>query len=255
MITKEMINKLKDFNLNTYESKIWLALLMKGSATAGSLSEMTDVPRSRCYDVLESLEKKGFIIMKVGRPIKYMAVSPIEAIERTKQRLRKDAEERVNMVESIKNTSLVNELNNIHNSGMSSISPEELTGIIKSGRNIRDHLSYMIKTAGLVLLSSDSEFLKQNAPLIMSVIKNFSKKPVIRILTEKADLASKEMKELAKVAEIRNVNKVKQFCVTDKQAAIFLSDNADSEGSLLWINSEYSVSTLKDLFEAKWAMA
>ena len=63
MIKKELISKLKDFNLNTYESKIWVALLMRGSATAGKLSELTDVPRSRCYDVLESLEKKGFIIL------------------------------------------------------------------------------------------------------------------------------------------------------------------------------------------------
>jgi len=40
------------------------------------------VPRSRCYDVLESLEKKGFIISKIGKPLKYIAVPPEEVVER-----------------------------------------------------------------------------------------------------------------------------------------------------------------------------
>ena len=56
--------------LNLYEVKIWTALLSRGVSTAGELSDIANVPRSRTYDVLESLEKKGFIIMKLGKPIK-----------------------------------------------------------------------------------------------------------------------------------------------------------------------------------------
>ncbi|MBW2966761.1 hypothetical protein KY342_06680, partial [Candidatus Woesearchaeota archaeon] len=73
IVQKEFLNKLKDFGLNTYESKLWTALLSRGVSTAGELSDIANVPRSRSYDVLESLEKKGFIIMKLGKPIKYMA--------------------------------------------------------------------------------------------------------------------------------------------------------------------------------------
>ena len=86
------INKLKDFGLNSYESKLWTALLSRGISTAGELSDIANVPRSRSYDVLESLEKKGFIIMKVGKPIKYIAVPPSEVIERVKKRVQQDAE-------------------------------------------------------------------------------------------------------------------------------------------------------------------
>ena len=60
----------KHFRLNIYEAKIWTALLSRGIASAGELADISGVPRSRCYDVLESLEKKGFIIMKIGKPIK-----------------------------------------------------------------------------------------------------------------------------------------------------------------------------------------
>ncbi len=80
IVQKEFLNKLKDFGLNTYESKLWTALLSRGVSTAGELSDIASVPRSRSYDVLESLEMKGFIILKLVKPIKYMAVQPSEVL-------------------------------------------------------------------------------------------------------------------------------------------------------------------------------
>jgi sugar-specific transcriptional regulator TrmB len=77
MIVKdEFLNKLrKIFNLNMYEVKVWTALLSRGTSTAGELSNISDVPRSRTYDILETLEKKGFIVMKIGKPIKFVALN------------------------------------------------------------------------------------------------------------------------------------------------------------------------------------
>src|SRR3989344_5733735 len=87
IVQKDFLNKLKDFGLNSYESKLWVALLSRGVSTAGELSDISSVPRSRAYDVLESLEKKGFIVMKVGKPIKYLAVPPAEVVERVKKHI------------------------------------------------------------------------------------------------------------------------------------------------------------------------
>ncbi|MBN1502852.1 hypothetical protein JW930_04865, partial [Candidatus Woesearchaeota archaeon] len=49
IVDKNFINKLRDFGLNTYESKIWAALLSRGVSTAGELSDIANVPRSRSY--------------------------------------------------------------------------------------------------------------------------------------------------------------------------------------------------------------
>ena len=55
IVKEEFLKKLRSsFDLNIYEVKIWTALLSKGIATAGELSDISDVPRSRCYDVLET---------------------------------------------------------------------------------------------------------------------------------------------------------------------------------------------------------
>ena len=61
IVKEEFLSKLRRyFALNLYEVKIWTALLSRGVSTAGELSDIANVPRSRSYDVLESLEKKGF---------------------------------------------------------------------------------------------------------------------------------------------------------------------------------------------------
>ena len=75
IVNQELVKKIKDyFNLNIYETKVWLALLSKGIASAGEIAELSGVPRSRTYDVLESLEKQGFAIAKIGKPTRSIAV-------------------------------------------------------------------------------------------------------------------------------------------------------------------------------------
>src|SRR3989344_3437237 len=102
LVQKDFLNKLKEFGLNSYESKLWTALLSRGISTAGELSDIANVPRSRSYDVLESLEKKGFIIMKLGKPIKYIAVPPEEVMERVKLRIKEKSESQLNLINELK---------------------------------------------------------------------------------------------------------------------------------------------------------
>src|SRR3990167_4329006 len=105
LVKQNLISKIKDlFDLNIYETKVWLALLGKGVASAGEVAEISGVPRSRTYDVLESLEKRGFAIVKLGKPVKYFGVKPKIIIEKMKNNVMKNAEERVQSLSKIKET-------------------------------------------------------------------------------------------------------------------------------------------------------
>ena len=85
-IKPELITKIKSyFGLNIYETTVWLALLSKGISSAGEIAEISGVPRSRTYDVLESLEKRGLVIKKLGKPVKYLAGKPDIEIEKKKK--------------------------------------------------------------------------------------------------------------------------------------------------------------------------
>src|SRR3989339_397407 len=103
IVKEEFLGRLrKIFDLNLYEVKVWTALLSRGTSTAGELSSISDVPRSRTYDILESLEKKGFIVMKLGKPIKFVALKPAEVVERVKRNLMVQAKERTKRLEKCK---------------------------------------------------------------------------------------------------------------------------------------------------------
>ena len=105
IIKPELVKRIKEyFNLNIYETKVWLALLSKGIASAGEVAEISGVPRSRTYDVLESLEKRGFAITKIGKPVKYISVKPTEVIEKIKSNAMQEAQERVKSLSSLKET-------------------------------------------------------------------------------------------------------------------------------------------------------
>jgi len=73
--------------LTEYETRIYLALLEIGATTARRLSEHANVPYSKIYEVLNSLEEKGWVQAQTGRPRRYYPKPPVEALEATKIRL------------------------------------------------------------------------------------------------------------------------------------------------------------------------
>ncbi|NIW11390.1 MAG: TrmB family transcriptional regulator [Gammaproteobacteria bacterium] len=78
---------LRELGLTQYETRGYLALLDKGALTASQISEHAEVPYSKIYEVLASLEKKGWVKAERGRPSKYYPKSPSEALEAAKLRL------------------------------------------------------------------------------------------------------------------------------------------------------------------------
>ena len=72
----------KKLGLNEYESKAYMSLLSSGSASASKVSSITSIPRARVYDVLVSLEKKGFVEKMPVKPVTYSAVLPTHAVKK-----------------------------------------------------------------------------------------------------------------------------------------------------------------------------
>lgn len=86
-ITEETGRILRQMGLTEYETRIYLAALEIGATTARRLSEHANVPYSKIYQVLNSLEEKGWVQAQTGRPRRYYPKPPVEALEATKIRL------------------------------------------------------------------------------------------------------------------------------------------------------------------------
>ena len=98
---------LRDLGLSEYESRSYEALLRTGPTTAKELSQLSDVPMGRIYDVLSSLENSRLVrTQTAGRPKKYVAVEPDIALDRLldtkKQELETRAEQYENVVETLR---------------------------------------------------------------------------------------------------------------------------------------------------------
>ena len=82
--TKKSLEKI---GLTSYEIKTFSELLRSGEMTAADISQKSGVPYSKIYEVLGSLEEKGWIGSDDSRPTKYLAKSPSTGVESTKQKM------------------------------------------------------------------------------------------------------------------------------------------------------------------------
>lgn len=81
------IEKLRQLSLSNYEAKLYIALLKLDGGTVERLSSEADVPRTKAYSSLVSLEIKGWAHSSTSRPIKYFPVEPSSAIENAIHRI------------------------------------------------------------------------------------------------------------------------------------------------------------------------
>ncbi len=261
MIVKdEFLSRLrKIFDLNLYEVKVWTALLSRGTSTAGELSNISDVPRSRTYDILESLEKKGFIVMKLGKPIKFVALKPEEVVERVKKNLMVYAQERTKRLESLKGDEVLEELNTLFTKGVKFVEPADLSGSLKGRQNLYNHLDMMVRDAEkTITVVTTAEGLNRKLEALMPSLEKCKKRGVkIRIAAPVNSNNIKVAKELKKVAEVRNLQNLKaRFTIIDSNQLMFmLLDDEKFHPNYdigVWINTEFFASALEQMFELAW---
>ncbi len=254
---KETVMKLKDFGLNSYESKLWAALLSKGAATAGELSDIANVPRSRSYDVLESLEKKGFVILKIGKPIKYVALPPEHVLDNVRKRVVEEAEAQAAMISKLKDSDVFGELASLYTTGIDSVDPSELSGILKGRKNIHNYVEKAIKSASkFVIVCATPTSIVSEKNVLKSSLKKLKKgvKAMVAVGVGSSNDAS--VAELSEYADVRSTpNKARFYVIDGKEMVFMLTDGASvnqSYDSAVWIRSPFFVEAFSKLFVSAW---
>jgi HTH-type transcriptional regulator, sugar sensing transcriptional regulator len=259
LVQPELIKKIKDFGLNSYEAKIWTALLSRGVSSAGELSDISNVPRSRTYDVLESLEKKGFIMMKLGKPIKYMTIPPSEVINVIKKKIREDSLKQETQMEELKTSDLLTELSSLHTLGIESVEPTDMVGLVKDRKNVYDHMELMIKGAeNTICIMTSHEGLSRKIQNMKKTMKKLADAGVnIKILVPSGKDITKYSDELKGIAEVKIMQGMNaRFVIVDNQQILFMiTDDKQIHPSYdvgVWVKTPFFAAALKDMFEQTW---
>lgn len=260
IVKEELLSHMRRyFDLNLYEVKLWAALLSRGVSTAGELSDIADVPRSRSYDVLESLEKKGFVVMKLGKPIKYIAIPPTEVVDRVKKNMHANAQEKIKRLDSIKGSDLLQELDTLHTNGISLVDPTDISSCLRGRNNLYNHLDLLIKDAQktINIMTTEKGFLRKVEGLRASLEKAKKKGVKIRIaapLTKENKQASDSLKGLAELKHSTKLNS--RFVTVDGKDLVFMMlDDKDVHPSYdlgVWVKTPYFASAMDEMFDTVW---
>lgn len=258
--SQQVLDALRQIGLNLYERKLWVALLSRGTATAGELSNLSKVPHSRTYDVLESLAEKGFVMVQTTKPLKYMAVAPSEALERAKKKLKENFEITVDRITKFQSSPSVKELDKIFKQGVQLVEPGEMTGALKGRTALHNQLSSLFKQAKdnisiLTTLEGLNELVSNHAELLR---KAAGKGVKIRIAIPNSKDAIQAAAKFKGIAEIRKVNKPVngRFAVVDNNnVVIALTDEQihPTQDYSLWTQSEHVAGeVIGPMFDILW---
>lgn len=236
-----------NLNINIYEAKVWTALLSRGIATASQLADISGVPRSRCYDVLETLEKEGFIITKLGKPIRYMSVPPEEVIRRQKKEINKEAERKIMFIDSIKETDTFKELELLHRSGIEKVSIEDISTAIRGKSELRRHMKDMIHRAkkNITIVTTQRGF-----PRCMGLLKGIKQNGVRIEVGVPLDAAKIKTNNGIKIRQI-DFN-ARLMSIDGERALLMINDDnihPDQDSAIL-VKSEFFTSALDSFIRA-----
>lgn len=197
--------------------------------------------------------------MKIGKPIKYIAVPPEEVVERVKKNVKKEADVKVTRLEDLKKTDVIGELRNLHTQGVELVEPTDLSGALKGRHNLYNHLELTIRGAEkTVTIMTTASGLLRKVEALKPVFEEITKRGVkIRIAAPAGKESKQAEKDLKGIAEIRDCGKTKaRFVVVDGKEMVFMIlDDLEVHPTYdigIWINTPFFSGAMEQLFELAW---
>lgn len=264
--TQRTLDALKTIGLNKYERNLWVALLSRGASTAGELSDISNVPRSRCYDVLESLADKGFVMVQTGKPLRYVAIEPQEALDRAKKHITEYAEEVNEKIERLMKTDAMKELDKLHKNNIKVTKPEAITGALKGRYAMVQQMATMMKNAKKsVKILTTEDGLKEIADKHKLAFKKAAasgvKIQILAPITKNNEFVLNELGKHASIRDVQDSYKVQKIlgrmCVVDgSELVLGITDDEkthETQDVSMWTQSEHvSVNMFEPIFNMLW---
>jgi sugar-specific transcriptional regulator TrmB len=260
------MDALRTIGLNKYERNLWVALLSRGAATAGELSDISNVPRSRCYDVLESLATRGFVVIQPGKPLKYVAISPKEALERARKKVLEEAQEVSAKIDRMTKSDALKELERVHRENIRTVKPEELTGALKGRYAMLQQLESMLKKAkkSVKIVTTENgllEIVENHGQILKKAADAGVKIQIAAPITKQTENLAKELSRFAQIRDIEDVEYIERVAgrlavVDGSEFLVGLTDDNKvhpTQDVSFWTQSDHATANMfEPMFELVW---
>jgi len=243
VISGETRMMLREIGLIDYEIKAYLHLLGAGLSTASQISEGANIPYSKIYEVLNSLERKGWIRSQESRPRLYYPKSPREAIEETRLRL----EDRVRAWQKI----VLSDLQPIYERRGVREKPD--IWIFRSMPDAIAKLKEMLNNARSEILVAAPKIMSPLINVISSILKNINISQVKSLIMLSSNIEFS--KDLMLLGEVRFRDEMfgGGIIVDGREVMLILGESKPT--IMLWSNHLDLVKFAKDYFQRLWESA
>jgi sugar-specific transcriptional regulator TrmB len=244
-ISDKARRSLQEFGLTEYEIRSYTSLLEIGPATASELSEASDVPYSKIYEVLGSLEKKGWIEMEHGRPSRYYPKPPSVAMEIAKSQLETAFKTNEAMV--------LGELQPLYEKKGVRERPD--IWIVRGNFNVLAKIRETIEHVQKEILAAVPAIPDQVAEMLIPLVKTIVERGVkVQLMTMK-NRPSEPMTRLSKFCEVRARDQMfgGGIIADGREVILLLGQEGDEAiGLAIWSDHVGLAKFAKNYFEYLW---
>ena len=196
--------------------------------------------------------------MKVGKPIKYLAVPPAEVVERVQKKVLEEADLQTKVLSELKTSDVLSELNTLHVEGVKLVDPTDRSGAFRGRDKTHEHVTSMVKNAktSITLMLS-----KQGAERKYNLLANHLRRAAKRGVDVKVAVPIGTPKDIVEgfsvVGKVQtHKNKDARFCLVDNsEILLFLTDDNKVHKSYdcaVWVEAPHFVSYFASLFANEW---
>ena len=242
---------MESLGLTSYEIKVYLSLLETGSMTASDISKKSGVPYSKIYEVLNSLEDKGWLESDSSRPQKFFPKSPLTALEAMRMRIESS-------IRDSKNT-IMSELMPIYEKSGIREKPE--IWVVMGVYNIAAKIGEIIQTCQHELLIALPQIAEGIAKPIQPTLRSLQEKGVKINVLASEEANPDTIRAISRVAKVRLKNNMFGGGVIgdSKHVMILISEGRSVSGTFeptaIWAEHIGLARFAKDYFHYLWADA
>jgi sugar-specific transcriptional regulator TrmB len=242
---------MEDLGMTGYEIRVYTSLLEAGAMTAADISKKSGVPYSKIYEVLNSLEDKGWLESDSSRPQKFFPKSPSTALEAMRMRSENNFRE--------SQSAIVNELMPIYTKSGIKEKPE--IWVVRGVYNIAAKVSEIVESCQQELLVALPSVAQDVAKPMQPVLRTLHERGVRINVLASEDTSADIVRALSRVAEVKL--KTGMFgggVIGDsKHVMILLGEGMVENGTIdpiaIWADHAALAGFAKDYFHYLWADA
>ncbi|MDH5450723.1 MAG: helix-turn-helix transcriptional regulator [Candidatus Bathyarchaeota archaeon] len=240
--TKKVLHEL---GLTEYETRAYLALIEEGVMTASEISARGNVPYSKIYETLNSLEKKGWIETERGRPRRYYPKSPSESLEASKFRLQ----------ETVKSweQAILEELQPLYEKREIREKPD--IWILRGEFNILAKLQEMLQKTKHELMVATPMLTKPLLKAALEMLSHLQHSDTRILFLASRDMEKSVLETVDRISEVRVRDHMfgGGVIADSREALLFLGERKPD--LVIWSNHIGLVKFAKDYFEYLWKTA